>query len=154
MVLLQNTQMKIEHITAKEYQTFFKKQKEPKKNKYNAIKTEVGEKKFDSQSEGNFYWELMMQERQGIIQEVICQAKEELWAYGKHIFNYYVDFKVIHNDGIIEFIEHKSKGTVTDLWRAKWKMLEAKYSNEINGGKVKCSINWYQGGYKIINQKK
>lgn len=145
----------IEKISAAEfnakYGSRFKEVKKKKNNKFNAIKTEIGDKKFDSQSEGNLYWELMMQQRAGLIQEVIMQAKEELFAYGKSICNYYVDFKVIHNDGKIEYIEHKSKGTVTPAWQIKWKMLLAKYQNEISRGEVKCSVNWYQG-YKIIKR--
>ena len=74
------------------------------------------------------------------------QVKEEMWAYGKHICDYYVDFKVYHNDGSIEFIEHKSQGTVTSAWRIKYKLLQAKYSEDKN---VKISTNWYKG-YKII----
>lgn len=135
---------KIESISAAEfnrkYGTRFKEIK-PKKNKFNAIKTEIGDKKFDSQSEGDLYWQLQMQKRAGLIADVECQAKESLEAYGVHITNYFVDFKVIHNDGTIEFIEHKSKGTVQPAWVMKFKMLEAKYKDNKN---VKCSINWYK----------
>lgn len=138
---------KIEKISAAEfnrkYGTRFKEIK-PKKNKFNAIKTEIGDKKFDSQSEGNLFWELSMQQKAGMIQSVECQAKEELRSYDEPICNYYVDFKVIHNDGVIEFIEHKSQGTVQAAWQIKWKMLKAKYKKEISQGKVKCSINWYK----------
>jgi hypothetical protein len=110
----------------------------------------IDDKKFDSASEGNLYFDLKMQKRQGLITDFECQAKEELWAYGECVFNYYVDFKIIHNDGRIEFIEHKATGTVTDLWKAKWRMLKAKYKNDEN---VICSMNWYRG-YKIIKTKK
>lgn len=133
--------------------TSFKIPKEKKKNKFNAVKIQIGEKKFDSTSEGQLYWELKLQERQGLIKYVEDQVKEEFYAYGKHICDYKVDFKVFHNDGTIEFIEHKSKGTVQPAWRIKWKLLEAKYSNEISRKEVKCTINWYRG-YKIINRKK
>lgn len=123
-----------------------------KKNKFNAKKTAIGDMKFDSESEGNFYAELMLQVRAGLIKSVECQVKEELFAYGKHICNYYCDFLVIHNNGVKEYLEHKSQGTVTQLWRFKWKMLEAKYSKEISRGEVICNINWYKG-YKIIKRK-
>ena len=143
----------VEHMSAeqfnKEYPTYFKK---PKGNKYNAKKILLDGRVFDSTSEGDLYAELKLQERAGLIAKVECQWKEELWAYGKHITNYFVDFKVTHNDGTIEFIEHKSKGTVTGTWLFKWAMLLAKYANEISRGEVRCSKNWYKG-YRIKQKK-
>ena len=137
----------IEHISIKQFNnlngSIFKT---PKPNKFGAKKTIIDNKKFDSQSEGNLYAELKLQERAGLIQEVLCQQKEELWAYGKHICDYYVDFLVIHLDGSREFIEHKSTGTITSAWRIKYKLLEAKYASD---DKVKISTNWYKG-FKII----
>lgn len=138
-----------EHITAKtfnkEYPNYFKKFKP---NKFNAKKVLLDGKKFDSSSEGDYYAELKLQERAGLIKAIDIHVKEELWAYGGHICDYYVDFKVYHNDGSIEFIEHKSEGTVTPAWRIKWKMLEEKYRNDKN---VKCSVNWYKG-FKTIRK--
>lgn len=145
--------MKTERMPAKqfnlEFPTFFKTKN--KGNKFGAKKMILDGKKFDSTSEGNLYAELMLQQRAGLIESVDCQAKEELWAYGVNIGNYYVDFKIKHLDGKIEFIEHKSSGTVTDLWRWKWKMLLAKYRDQIEKGEVVCNINWYKG-YRIIKR--
>lgn len=128
----------MERITAKEYKDKYQHQTFFKKNKYNAKKVLLDGKKFDSASEGDYYSELLLQKRAGLIQDIELQAKEELWAYGEHIGNYYVDFKVIHNDGSVEFIEHK--GVATDLWKWKFKMLKAKYKNDKN---VKISVNYY-----------
>lgn len=129
-----------EHMTSEEfryvYPDYFKKSRP---NKFGAKKSLVDGKKFDSQSEGQLYAELKLQERAGLIESFEQQVKEELWAYGKHICDYYVDFLVYHNDGTREFIEHKGKAT--DAWRIKFKMLCAKYENDPS---VKCSINWYQ----------
>ena len=148
--------MKLEHIKSKDfntkYPTYFKKPHN--KNKFGAKRVIIDNLKFDSKSEGNLYAELMIQEREGLIESVECQSKEALEAYGTTIGNYYVDFKVRHlkaNGGAIEFIEHKSVGTVTDLWKWKWKMLLAKYHDEIERGEVICNINWYKG-YKIIKR--
>lgn len=128
----------IETISAKEYNRRFGGIM--KTNKYGAKKTEIQGKKFHSQSEGQLWWELEQQRKQGLIANVQCQAKEELSAYGVHITNYYVDFLVTHNDGSLEYIEHKSSGTVTDGWRIKYKMLEAKHKNDPN---IKIKTNWY-----------
>lgn len=128
-----------EHISSKEFQYLYYGQKDKKKNKFGAKKAIVDNKKFDSQSEGDLYCQLKLQQRAGLINSFEQQVKEELWAYGKHICDYYVDFLVYHNDGSREFIEHKGKAT--DAWAIKWKMLVAKYDGDKN---VKCSINWYQ----------
>jgi len=131
-----------ETISAKEYQTMFKPQK---RNKFNAKKAYIDGKKFDSASEGELYAELKLQQEQGLIKDFKQQWKEELWAYGKHIMNYYVDFRIEHNDGKIEFLEHK--GMTTELWKKKWQMLLAKYDKEIKDGKIICNVNWYRQKY-------
>jgi len=142
---------KVEHISTKEfnkkYGSIFKTPP-VKSNKFNARKVIIGEKKFDSKSEGDYYVDLELQVKAGLIKSIETQVREEFWAYGKHICNYYVDFLVYHNDGTREFIEHK--GMATPLWRVKWKLLLAKYDNEISKGEVKCSINWYRK--KVINR--
>lgn len=133
----------ITKINKEQFLTYFKKPK--KKNKFSAKRIILDGKKFDSKSEGELYAELMLQQRAGLIESIECQSKEELWAYGHNIGNYYVDFKIRHLDGKIEYIEHKSKGTETALWRWKWKMLLAKYHDQIERGEVVCNINWYKG---------
>jgi len=137
----------MERMSAKQFQTYFKKEKKGKK--YNNRKLVLDNKKFDSQSEADLYVELKQQEKQGLIESFETQVKEELFAYDVHICNYYVDFKVYLPDGQIQYIEHKSKGTVTASWRIKYKMLEAKYKEDKN---IEIRINWYRG-YKIINRK-
>ena len=136
----------IQRISAKEfnkkYGSYFK---EKKGNKYNARKMELDGKKFDSMSEADFYSELKLQERQGIIAAVETQVKESFYLNETFICDYYVDFLITHNDGTREFIEHKSSGTVTPAWRIKWKLLQAKY---IDDPKVKCTINWYKPKYR------
>lgn len=121
-------------------------------NKYNAKKVNIDGLKFDSQSEGEYYSELKLQEKAGLIKGIETQVKESFYAYGKFICNYYVDFLVYHNDGSIEYIEHK--GLASPLWRMKWKMLVAKYDQEIRDGKVICTINWYKKKYGNATRKK
>jgi len=132
--------MKVEEFR-KKYPTYFKKRNNG--NKYKAKQALIDGMKFDSQSEGDYYLQLKLQQQAGLIKSFETQVKEELYAYEVHIGNYYVDFKIIHNDDSIEFLEHK--GMATDLWRWKYKMLEAKYKNDPN---VKCTINWYKAPYK------
>lgn len=139
-------------ISSKQFQTMFKAQK--RGNKYNAKKTLIDGKKFDSASEGDLYCELKLQLRQGIIKTLNEHVREELWAYGKHICNYYVDFIITYDDQngneITEFIEHKGKAQ--DLWKLKWAMLLAKYDEQIKLGVVKCTVNWYKPKYRYIKK--
>ena len=51
----------------------------------------------------------------GEVTEIIPQYKIDIRVNGKHICNYYMDFKVIKSDGTIEF--HEVKGFETDVWR-------------------------------------
>ena len=68
---------KVEHIKAKDfaskYPTFFKK---AKRNKFGAKKTVIDNMKFDSQSEGNLYAELKLQEKAGLIKSFETQNTE------------------------------------------------------------------------------
>lgn len=138
--------MKIEEFR-KKYPAYNFKAK--KANKFHAKSVKLDGMNFHSQSEGVVYTELKLQKEQGLIKDFECQVKIPLEAYGKHIFNYYIDFKIIHNNNVIELLEHK--GISTDLWKAKWKMLLAKYDNEIKRGEVICSINWNKG-YKMASK--
>ena len=97
-------------------------------NKYGAKKTTYNNHKYDSKYEASVAEDLDLRLRVGEVKEVQRQIKIPLEAYGKHIFNYYIDFIAIHNDGHKEYIE--AKGQETDLWKAKWKMLEAKLATE------------------------
>jgi len=136
--------MKVDEFR-KKYPTYFKS----KANKFHAKSVKLDGMNFHSTSEGDYYLQLKLQKQQGLISDFECQVKESLESYGKHIFNYYVDFLVYHTNGTKEYIEHK--GISTDLWRAKWSMLLAKYDKDIKRGKVICSINWNKG-YKMASK--
>lgn len=97
-------------------------------SKYGAKKQEINGRIYDSKFEagGAIHYDTLL--KAGEIKEVIPQFKIPLEAYGKHIFNYYIDFLIIHLDGHKEYVEYK--GYETDLWKAKWKMLGAKLALE------------------------
>lgn len=97
-------------------------------NKYGAKKTEYNGHRYDSKFESQIAQDLDTRLKAKDIQEVERQVKIPLEAYGKHIFNYIIDFVITHNDGHKEYLE--AKGYETDLWKAKWKMLEAKLELE------------------------
>lgn len=97
-------------------------------NKYGAKKTAFKGKIYDSKFEAGTaeYYDTLL--GVGEIKEVQRQVKIPLEAYGVHIFNYFIDFIVIHHDGHLEYVE--AKGQETDVWKAKWKMLEGKLALE------------------------
>jgi len=86
---------------------------------------------YDSIREANHAEELDWRIKAGEIKEVIPQFKIDLKVSGKHICNYYPDFKVIMADGSIQF--HEVKGFKTDVFILKWKLFEA-LINEIEPG--------------------
>lgn len=67
--------------------------------------------------------ELDWRKKAGEIKEIIPQYKISLTVKDKHIANYYMDFKCIMANGSVEF--HEVKGFETDVWRMKWRILEA-----------------------------
>lgn len=97
-------------------------------NKYGAKKQEYKGHKYDSKFEANIAQDLDLKLNAGEILEVQRQVRIPLYAYGIKVFTYIIDFIVKHKDGHLEYIE--AKGYETDIWKAKWKMLEAKLAKE------------------------
>lgn len=97
-------------------------------NKFGARKQQYKGTIYDSKFEAGTAEYLDMQLSSGQVKNVLKQVKIPLFAYEVKIFNYIIDFVVIHHDGHKEYVE--AKGYETDLWKAKWKMLEAKLAIE------------------------
>lgn len=93
------------------------------KSKYNNKTKQYNGRTYDSIREANHAEELDWRKKAGEIKEIIPQFKIDLRVNGRHIANYYVDFKVIMEDGSIQF--HEVKGLVLPLWQMKWALLEA-----------------------------
>lgn len=93
------------------------------KLKYHNVSQEYGGRRYDSKRESIHAQELDWRIKAGEIKEVIPQYKIDLKVNGRHIANYYVDFKVIMKDGSIQF--HEVKGMVLPLWQMKWALFEA-----------------------------
>lgn len=103
--------------------------------KYKNVKQEHNGIVYHSKKEAGYAAELDLRKKAGDILEWERQVKISLDVNGFHICNYYIDFKVLHNDGTIEYVE--VKGFETDEWRLKWKLFEALYSR---GTMVKLTI--------------
>jgi len=106
--------------------------------KYNRTKSKYGNTtqryngiSYDSIKEANYAEELDWRVKAKDIKSWERQIKISLDVNGFHICNYYVDFKIIHNDGSVEYVE--VKGFETEVWRLKWKLFEA-LINDIDPG--------------------
>jgi len=96
---------------------------EKRYNKYKAEKQTFGGRSYHSKKEADYAVQLAWRKKAGEIKEIIPQYKLDIRVNGKHITNYYIDFKVILSDNTIELIE--VKGFETDIWRLKWRLTEA-----------------------------
>lgn len=93
------------------------------KSKYRNKSKQYNGRTYDSIREATHAEELDWRKKAGEVKEIIPQYKIDLKVNGKHICNYYCDFKVILSDGSIQFQE--VKGMVLPLWQMKWALLEA-----------------------------
>lgn len=108
--------------------------------KYNRKKKKYGNKtqiynglSYHSIKEANYAEDLDWRLKAKDIKSWTRQVKIDLKVNGQHICNYYVDFKVIHNDNSVEYVE--VKGFATPEWQLKWRLFEALIS-EIDKGAV------------------
>lgn len=84
-----------------------------------------GTKTFHSIKEANYCEELDWQLQSDEIKHYELQPKIELWVNGKHVGNYYCDFKVWDKHDQISYREVKEKITMTRLWQLKWNIVLA-----------------------------
>lgn len=96
-------------------------------NKYKALKSEVNGITYHSKLEGKYAFELNARFLAKEIKNWERQVKISLDVNGRHIANYFIDFVVYHLDGTTEYVE--VKGFETDVWRMKWRLFEALYSD-------------------------
>ncbi len=89
------------------------------KNKHCVYKDVV----FHSKKEAAYAIELDLRMRGKDIKSWRRQEKIELRVNDVKICNYYMDFVITHNDGSEEYIE--VKGFETNIWKMKWKLLQA-----------------------------
>lgn len=94
-----------------------------KGNKYNNTPQLYNGNRYDSKKEASYAQELDLRLRAKDIKEWTRQVKVPLKINGYQITNYYLDFKIIHNDDSVEWIE--IKGFETEVWRLKKKLFEA-----------------------------
>ena len=95
----------------------------------NSKKTVVNGIRYDSKFEGSEAKDLELLKKAGEIKDFQAHYKIPLKINGFLIANYYVDFRIEHNDGTIEYRETKG-WPITEVWKMKWKILEAQTAND------------------------
>ena len=115
---------------AKQYfdDKFGKCANESKPSKYGNKKTEIDGKVFDSQGEGNRYFQLRILQRAGHIKDLKCQVKFELEINGVKICNYIADFTYLE-DG--RYVVEDFKGMRTQVYKIKKRLMYAILGVEI-----------------------
>ena len=98
-----------------------------KKAKYNNTKCEYRGSTYHSKLEAKYAQDLDLRVKAKEILSWDRQVKIELDVNGYHICNYYIDFIARYPDGTVEYSE--VKGLATEVWKLKWKLFEALYSN-------------------------
>lgn len=104
------------------------------KNKYNAVKTEINGIVFDSKKEADYYSELLLLKKAGIVESFVMQKDFTLQdaftrENGERIkaTRYRADFVVRYKNGIEEVVD--VKGMKTRVYINKKKQLLEKYPN-------------------------
>jgi hypothetical protein len=90
-------------------------------NKFNARKTEYGGKKYDSKKEASYAEILDFRVMAGEVVSWTRQHKIEIKINGKKWRNYYIDYRAVRKDGVIEYTE--IKGMETEVWKMKFDAL-------------------------------
>lgn len=96
-----------------------------KRNKYNAVKTQVDGITFDSHAEARRYQQLKALKESGQITELVLQQKFPLHVNGQKVSTYIADF-TYKNDGGLLIVED-AKGFKTPVYQLKKKMMFAEY---------------------------
>lgn len=92
-------------------------------NKYGAKMTMYRKVRYHSKKEAEYAMELDSLLHQMKIASWSGQEKLIIDVNGLHICDAIVDFRVVHSDGTIEYVE--VKGYATDVWKLKRKLIAA-----------------------------
>lgn len=99
-------------------------------SKYGNSEKEYNGRIYHSQKEAGYARDLDLMLKGKEIKSWKPQHKLSLDVNGYHICNYIADFLVVDKYGEEQI--HEVKGFETDVFRMKWKLVEALYSNKYN----------------------
>lgn len=94
-----------------------------RRSKFGAKKTVTGGRKYDSKLEAGHAQDLQWLLKAKQVLEVRPQVTLQLFAYGRKVCRYRMDFVIKTGPKCYRFDE--VKGFETDTWRLKWALLEA-----------------------------
>jgi len=97
-------------------------------NKYRAVSTQFEGVTYHSKLEAAYAAELMLRQKAKDIKSWERQVKLPLKVNEVPICNYIIDFVITHHDGSKEYVE--CKGLEMELWKMKWKILEATFDTD------------------------
>lgn len=95
-----------------------------KAHKYRAVTTIVDGISFRSKKEARRYSELRFLEKSKLITDLELQPRYPIAIKGKHVCDYYADFKYLQMG---KYVVEDVKGFKTDVYRLKKKLVEAEY---------------------------
>lgn len=99
-------------------------------NKYKNVRANYDGYTYASKKEAEYAFELDCRKKAGDIKNWGRQIRIPLFVGKYKICDYIVDFIINHNDGSEEYVE--VKGMELPLWKLKWKIFEATYSEKPN----------------------
>ena len=103
--------------------------RQPRRNKYGAIRTTAENREFDSKAEATRYLELRRLEDAGNIRDLECQPRFPLIVNGMKVGTYVGDFQYVTRSG--EVCLEDKKGVRTQTYRLKRRLFEALYGRRI-----------------------
>jgi len=110
-----------------------------KTNKYGAKKTKYNDRYYDSNKECVKAQDLDWMLKAGEIKDWQPQHQWELYVEGKKICGYKIDFRVVHNDGTVDYIE--IKGARTYAFNIKWNLTQALFDKLTEGENARLLLN-------------
>lgn len=103
--------------------------RQPRRNKFGAIRTVAEGRTFDSKAEATRYLELRRMEDAGVIRELECQPRFPLVVNGVKIAEYYGDF--LYKDKSGATCLEDVKGVRTAVYKMKRRLFETLYGIRI-----------------------
>jgi hypothetical protein len=122
-----------ERMSAKDYQAYVAKQEAARNNtKYGGIPTTANDgRKFDSHVEAAFYNDCRIKLQAGHIKKIETHVRYEFMVNDIFVGSYELDFRITYPDDRIEYIDTKSKTTLTPLYRIKKQLMLACHGIEL-----------------------
>lgn len=115
-----------DRMTSEEFRAYNDKRNQAANSKYGAIPTQTADgEKFRSHLEATYFNRLKLLKSSGEITNIEREVRYELTVNGFFICAYMMDFRVTWADGRIDYIDCKSKPTMTPVYAIKKKLMEA-----------------------------